>query len=422
MLSIPLFSAVVLLSHVHPRSTEAVELWQHVSPDHGDRLGSAVAFVGDVDGDGTPDVAVGAPGAASLGFATGSVHVLSGRDGELLYRLDGDSAFDAFGSSIAGLGDLDGDGAGDFAVGAPGGTPAGGAVLGYSGASGALLWTRAGDAPGDRFGSALAALPDATGDGLLDLLCGAPNADGAGASSGQATLLSGLDGRALWSVDGAAFDLVGTAVAAGAPGRALIGIPFADASGFNAGSVRVVAASDGTAIDAAFGSVAGDQLGQWLADAGDVDRDGIPDFVVGIPGADANGFDSGALEVRSGADARVLLALPGSTAGSFSGPVAGAGDQDGDGRADLAFGEPSVGRNGDQRGLVRIVSGGDGAALATASGSAANAWFGASLAGGVDVDGDGRPELLVGAPGHDDYPDTVGSVVLLTVPKGADAR
>ena len=395
----------------------ATVLWSYASPAPGDRLGAAVTFLGDVDADGAPDVLVGAPGATSLGFATGSVTVLSGRTGHVLYQVDGDSAFDAFGSSLAALDDVDGDGVSDFAIGAPGGSPAGGAVHAFSGATGAPLWTRAGESPGDRFGSSLAG--SSLRAGASALWCGAPNADFAGPSAGRAYRLSGSDGTIQWTVDGtAAFDLLGSSIAELDANRVLIGIPFADAAVFNGGGAQIVASSDGTPVDAVWGNVTGDQFGQWLQRLGDVDADSIPDFAVSAPGADANGFDSGAIHVHSGLDASLLLSIPGSAPGLFSGPVAGAGDHNGDGRADLAFGEPSASRGGDQNGRVRLLSGRDGSGLAIAFGKQANDWFGAALCGGTDLDADGRPDVVAGAPGHDDYPNQIGYVVALTSPSG----
>ena len=82
----------------------------------GDQFGSAVSAVGDVDGDGLPDVAVSANQLASGGY--GYVRVFSGADGRVLHALPGDASLPGFGQSLSGAGDVDGDGLADVIVGA----------------------------------------------------------------------------------------------------------------------------------------------------------------------------------------------------------------------------------------------------------------------------------------------------------------
>ena len=81
----------------------------------GDEFGSSVSGAGDVNGDGRPDLIVGARRVLN---SRGSARVLSGLDGTTLYTFDGDSAFDFFGVSVSGAGDVNGDGLDDFIVGA----------------------------------------------------------------------------------------------------------------------------------------------------------------------------------------------------------------------------------------------------------------------------------------------------------------
>jgi hypothetical protein len=78
-----------------------------------EQFGYSVSGPGDVDGDGIPDLLIGAPYASQRG----AVHLFSGRNGVRLAQLDGSVQFDGFGTAVAGLGDVNGDGRPDFAIG-----------------------------------------------------------------------------------------------------------------------------------------------------------------------------------------------------------------------------------------------------------------------------------------------------------------
>jgi hypothetical protein len=90
--------------------------WKGVAPNQ--RLGSVVATVPDTDGDGVEDVLVSSPFLAYAGFQAGAVDLFSGATGAVLVTVGGDAPGDHAGWSAVGLPDLDGDGRGDFAVGA----------------------------------------------------------------------------------------------------------------------------------------------------------------------------------------------------------------------------------------------------------------------------------------------------------------
>jgi len=167
-----------------------------------------VSGLGDVNGDLVPDLVVAASHANPGGLAdAGSVWVFSGLDRTLLHRFDDTAAGELFGSSLANVGDLDGDGVNDLAIGAraagPGGRTAAGSVFVHSGASGALLFRFDGAADGDLLGTSVAAAGDVDRDGVPDVLAGAPLADpnGVGAA-GSAFLFSGLSGERIARLDG----------------------------------------------------------------------------------------------------------------------------------------------------------------------------------------------------------------------------
>ncbi len=382
------------------------------------RFGTALACAGDIDGDGAPELLVGAPMEEVAGERRGVVRVFSGRDGDELFRFEGEHPFDRFGHAVAGGGDLDGDGTTDLVIGAPTGTPPEGSVQARSGRSGALLWTRVGTEAGGRFGHSVDLLGDLDGDGYAEVVVGAPYADPNGPNSGRVVILSGADGTPRHELTGEAWDHFGKSVCAigDVDGDGLeeiaCGAPFADVGAFNTGSALVFSAASGERLFAVHGGTTGDQLGSRVAAAGDVDGDGIPDLVVGIPGADLAGIDSGGARAYSGADGRPLLTIPGWAEGQYLESVAGVGDLDGDGRGDLLVGAAGVDGVHAQGGRIRAISGASGRELLVLEGRGPDDWFGAALCGLDDVDGDSRPDFAIGAPGHDDVPSERGYAVI----------
>jgi len=135
-----------------------------------------------------------------------------------------------------------------------------------------------------------------------------------------------------------------------------------------------------------------------VASAGDVNGDGHDDLITGAPN---ESLDTGRARVFSGADGSLLFTFSGSTAGDLLGwSCAGAGDVNGDGRDDLVVGAPQT-NVPLGRGYVRLYSGADGSLLRTLNGAAAGDRFGAAVAGAGDLNGDGKDDVLVGAPQND---------------------
>lgn len=377
----------------------------------GDRLGQSVAATGDVDGDTVADWIVGAPLSDLGGQMSGSALVVSGLTGAVLHELAGDSPGDLLGTSVAG-GDLDGDGIGDLVVGAPAddatGTDAG-SVYALSGLDGSLLWAAHGTSGGDNFGQSLATVPDTDGDGLPEILVGAWTADGRQPNSGEARLLDGATGALLLTVRGeTSYDFFGRSVAGledvngDGIGDLLVGAPGESTAGAGAGAAYLVSGADGAILAVHRGAAAGDGMGTCVAAGGDLDGDGRADLLLAAPGADVSASNAGRVEVRSGASGALLLALDGVDAGDNSGSaLAGASDLDGDGVPEIVVGVPAADPNGASSGCARIVSGATGLVLADLLGQQPGGRYGSALACAPDVNGDGLDEVLVGAFGED---------------------
>ncbi|MEO8350138.1 MAG: Calx-beta domain-containing protein [Chthoniobacteraceae bacterium] len=337
--------------------------------------------------------------------------------------------------------------------------PAFAAVLDLSSLSGLDGFRLDGDA-GDLSGSSVSGAGDVNGDGFGDLIIGAEHANSNGPDSGtsyvvfgrangfSATLdLSTLDGVTGFKIEGgAAVDLSGRVSGAGDVNGdgfddLIVGARGADPNGAESGSSSVIfgkangfspsvnlSALDGIVGFNLRGESAGDQSGQSVSAAGDVNGDGLDDLIIGAYLATSNGIESGASYVvfgrTSGFGATFdLSALDGSNgfkvlgeaAGDRSGvSVHGAGDVNGDGFDDIIVGARGADANGTNSGASYVVFGRAGAFSATFDlstldgitgfkllGEVAGDFAGESVSGAGDVNGDGFDDLLVGARGAD---------------------
>lgn len=401
------------------------------TPGEEDEFGYAVAGAGDVDGDGFDDVVIGAfqdddtaanAGAAFL-FYGGDADVDRSRTATLLAS-DG-AALDAFGTAVAGIGDLDGDGYDDVAVGAPehdGAGAQGGAVYLFMGGGHGVTAGRKllPGPPGSTSGASLAGGGDVDGDGLSDLVTGGPDADG----HGLAWVLGDGDGSELAELVGSEVgdgDQLGAAVAMGdldGDGYAdvVVGAPEHDALGANAGAVWAFAggaggpSSEGGRRILAPDGVAADAFGTSVAVLPDVHGDGFDDLGVGASKRDAVVADQGAVYVLRGAaagpssDDAARIDCPDEIGSSqFGISLVGLGDLDGDGDGELLVGASGSSAEGISGGAAYLFAGGPAGPAAPHSdklgGPEASGGFrfGRAVALAGDVNGNAMPDILVGA-------------------------
>ena len=383
----------------------------------GDSFGAALAVIGDLGGDGVPELLVFATTADTFGRDVGATYTLDGRLDRppVTLELPGRPAGQEMGRGADLVGDLDGDGFADLVVGAPRdnsdvlGLTTGTAYFYRGSASGfaadpAVVWREfPGHGSGDLFGHAVSRAGDFDGDGRADVAIVARNDDR------PATF--------------AAADF--------APDPSCTGLP---ASG-DVGAVHVFRGNAG--LPAArpsftvFGVEGGDLI-EGVYGGFDYDGDGLDDLLIASIGWDfgiVNNTGGFAL-VRGRAASpdgktRVICALdyvlhPAEGGTSLGRALTSLGDLDGDGCDDLAIGAGTEDLGNLDQGTVRILYGFGGSCtagprMATLAGGIRSAQAGIAIASdGRDVDGDSIGDLLIGVPAYVASGNAVGAARLIS--------
>jgi len=378
---------------------------------------SSLAVVGDVDGDSIADYLVGAYDHPwDKNDHQGRAFVFSGKNGKLLFAIDNPfpQREAAFGFSVAAAGDVNKDGTPDLLIGAFGQDGSGRAFV-FSGKDGKFLYPL--QAPqrqsGSGFGWSVTSVGDLTNDGIPELAVGAFAQEGAG----RVFIFTGHDGKLLRTITapsgsfafGWSVGKVGDLNKDGVPDL-LVGAPYTKVGGNDVqGQAYVFSGKDDKLLFTLEDPqpVAGAAFGWRLASGGDLNKDGIPDILVGAPYQDVNGVPSqGMAFVFSGADGKPLFPLK----DPFPRPYAAFGyvvtespDMNQDGVPEILVGAPY--QTVDQfhvQGEVFLFNGQDGRHLTTFDNPYPHqgSTFGYTVASPGDVDGDKIPDFAIGASGQ----------------------
>jgi len=296
--------------------------------------------VPDISGDGLADVIIAAPHAPVEGRTRGIVVARSPKTGEELWKY-AETESENLGWDLTLAGDHDGDGYPDLFVGAP--ARESGRVYLLSGKSGRVLQTYSPREEGGSFGWYVARLDDLDGDGRPDLAVGAPFAGDP--MVGAAWVLSSATGKELhhWKGTDRRGGFGGVVAAAGdldgdRKGEIVVAAPGTeDQTRTLPGELRIYSGATGKELRHWTGTQPGELYGRMVVAAGDLDGDGVEDLAIGAPWYRREKADRvGRVEIRSGRTGKVLTELFGDEADCWFGwHIRRSPDPDGHGRPAL---------------------------------------------------------------------------------------
>ncbi len=373
---------------------------------NGDKFGHTAITVGDLNQDGHDDILVTAPETTNSGLSkAGSAKIFSGLNGGLLWARFPSLANMKYGTSVAQVGDQNGDGVPDFAISAPGDLAGNGSVLIYSGRNGRLLRKILGT--GGLFGSSIASAGDLTGDGREEIYV---------VAKVQGKIFAYNGSSVVRTITGNIFDDFGNSIAVGRFNGDLypdlvVGEPgFMVGNSSDAGRVTVYSGANGSILKRYLAGDPGQTIGAYglaglkfgtIVIFADVNNDGYSDVGMSAPSGEPNlpGMgNSGVAYIYFGGlnpsnvPNRTYVGQAGGDALGTS--MANAGDMNGDGHDDIVLGAPYHHPTPNtHRGMLRVYSGSNSAILITKFGQVVGDLLGSSVYSVGDLNGDNRPEV-----------------------------
>lgn len=388
------------------------------------QFGNSAESLGDVNSDGVFDYIVGAMYFSGVAPASGKVYVMSGLDGEFLFTFDGEAQEDLFGFWVSSAGDVNNDGINDLLIGVPlydGAGESSGRVYVFSGADGDTLFVLSGQRELGFFGLSASGAGDLNDDSYDDFIVGESIYD---SIPGRAYVISGRNGDTLFIFEGEdPYDRFGSFVdGAGDVNKDGYNDLIIGASAWLSdidfpGKAYVYSGKTGAVIHTFTGEYNHDNFGMSVSSAGNVDNDGYADIIIG-----AFGYPMGARVGRAyifsgfSGDTLYIIDAPDIWGNDFALRVSEAGDVNADGYGDFMIGAyfydlPGV----EMAGKVFVYSGFDGSLVAELSGAAQYSSFGIWASPASDVNDDGFDDILVGARWDGESVYYSGNVYVLSI-------
>jgi hypothetical protein len=402
----------------------------------GAQLGFSVAGAGDFDGDGYSDVVVGARNYTNVQAEEGAIFVYYGSgSGNYITtgaRIESNQAGANMGWSVAGAGDVNGDGYSDVLVGVPSyendQTREGAAFIYHGSSSGlntAVVLKIEGNQAESSMGRSVASAGDINGDGYSDIIVGAPNYDNVEYDEGVAFVYHGsasgvsitapimLESNQTNSIFGYSVAAAGDVNGDGYSDIIVGAGYYNNGQGGEGAAFTYHGSPSGISLTTAVmieRNQAGATMGLSVAGAGDVNGDGYSDVIVGVRYYDGGQDNEGAAFVYHGSasglnTASVTMIESNQVDANMGWSVAGAGDVNGDGYSDVIVGALYYDNIETDEGAAFIYHGSPSGistiAAARVESNQLNAQMGRSVAGAGDVNGDGYSDVIVGAHYYD---------------------